>query len=154
MLIKKTTLISAAIALGLAASAASAKKPHPEPALYTVGDLAVQCSCDWIGGTCDVSWTDLASLGVTDVPVSYGADVEFEAEWMDGDVDMEATAEADVDDYSCDGLTCSATVDFALPEYPVDAETSFVAKVKGFETGPDGETSRDFIKDVADCNLP
>jgi len=29
-----------------------------------------------------------------------------------------------------------------------------MAKVKAFETGSDGVTPRNFVKDVADCNLP
>jgi hypothetical protein len=40
------------------------------------------------------------------------------------------------------------------PEYAPDADIKFVGKVKGFDTGRDGVTSRDFIKTSGDCNLP
>lgn len=151
---KSPVLLIASAALGLAAFSAGAANPHPSPLLYAEGELNVSCTCDWTAGSCDVSWTDLASLGVVGVPVAYGADVEFEASWVESDVEMEASSEADVDEYTCDGLTCTGTVDVVLPVYPAEADLSFEAKVKGFETGRDGPKSRDFIKDTAECNLP
>jgi len=161
---KKTTLITTAVTLGMAAFAVHAAPPGKSPPTNQFKDmLAPVCTCDWNAGECTASWTDVNSLGVTGVPVSYGADIEFEAQWIESstladgtttEVKREASAEVDLDAYSCDGLTCSATVPFALPEYPVDATTSFMAKVKAFETGSDGVTPRNFLKDVADCNLP
>jgi hypothetical protein len=83
-------------------------------------------------------------------------DVEFEAEWMEGDVEMKSSAELDLDDnWMCEGFgTCSANGEFTLPDFPGDADIKFEGKVKGFDTGPDGVTSRDFVKATGACNLP
>jgi|PlaIllAssembly_1097288.scaffolds.fasta_scaffold98607_3 hypothetical protein len=161
---KKTTLITTAATLGMAALAVHAAPPGKSPPVNQFKDLlAPACTCDWTAGECTATWTDVNSLGVVGFPVSYGADIEFEAQWIESttladgtiaEVKREASAEVDLDGYSCNGTTCSATVPIVLPDYPVDATTSFMAKVKAFETGSDGLTPRNFVKDVADCNLP
>ena len=160
----KTSLIAAAATLGMAALVVHAAPPGKSPPVNQFKDLLTPaCACDWAAGECTATWTDVSSLGLTLLPVSYGADIEFEAQWTESttlddgtisEVKHEASVEVDLDGYSCNGLTCSATVPFALPEHPGDATTSFMARVKAFETGSDGMTPRNFLKDAADCNLP
>lgn len=143
---KNITLISIAASLACASFVVNAKQPHPVSP-YDVG--SVTCACSWGDtSTCEVSWYD------AEAP-SYGVDVEFEAEWMVDDVEMKSTAELDLDDnWMCNGSTCSASGDFDLPEFPSDADIKFVGKVKGFDPGRDGITSRDFVKATGNCNLP
>ncbi len=144
---KKITLISIAVSLACTSFVVNAKKPHPISP-YVIADVA--CACDWVtvSNTCTVSWDDVAAP-------SYGVDVEFEAEWLVDDVEMKSTAELDLDDnWMCVDGSCSASGEFGLPVYPVDAVIKFVGKVKGFDTGPDGITSRDFVKATGECNLP
>ena len=142
---KNITLISVAVSLACASFVVNAKQPHPVSP-YDVG--SVTCTCSWGDtSTCEVSWDD------AEAP-SYGVDVEFEAEWMVDDVEMKSTAELDLDDnWMCNGSTCSASGDFGLPEFPSDADIKFVGKVKGFDTGRDGVTSRDFVKATGNFNL-
>ena len=143
---KKITSISIAVSLACASFVVNAKQPHPASP-YDVG--SVTCTCSWGDtSTCEVSWGDAGAP-------SYGVDVEFEAEWMVDDVEMKSIAGLDLDDnWMCDGGTCSASGDFSLPDYPSDADIKFIGKVKGFDTGRDGVTSRDFVKATGDCNLP
>ena len=143
---KNITLISIAASLACASFVVNAKQPHPVSP-YDVGSVA--CTCSWGDtSTCEVSWDDAAAP-------SYGVDVEFEAEWMVDDVKMKSTAELDLDDnWMCNGSTCSASGDFDLPAFPSDADIKFIGKVKGFDTGRDGITSRDFVKATGNCNLP
>jgi len=140
------TLISIAVSLASASFVVNAKQPHPVSA-YDVG--TVTCTCSWGDpSTCEVSWDD------AEAP-SYGVDIEFEAEWMSDDVEMKSKAELDLDDnWMCNGSTCSAGGNFDLPVFPSDADIKFVGKVKGFDTGRDGITSRDFVKATGTCNLP
>ena len=143
---RKITIITMAFSLASASFITDAKQPHPASA-YDV--RPVSCICTW-GDTssCEVSWTDAGAPG-------YGVDVEFEAEWMVDDVEMHSTAELDLDDdWMCDGVTCFASGDFSLPDFPSDADIKFIGKVKGFDTGRDGVTSRDFVKATGECNLP
>jgi hypothetical protein len=136
------TKLGAACCALFFATSIHAAKPHPI-STYIVDP--VSCICDV--ATCTVSWTDAGAD-------SYGVDVEFEAEWVEGDVDMSATAELDLDEnWSCDGTTCSATGDFTAPDVPADADVSFKGKVKGMATGRDGDRPRDFVKTTADCTL-
>jgi hypothetical protein len=146
ILMKNITLISIAVSLAGASFVVNAKQPHPVSA-YDVG--SVTCTCSWGDpSTCEVSWDD------AEAP-SYGVDIEFEAEWMVDDVEMKSTAELDLDDnWMCNGSTCSAGGEFDLPVFPSDADIKFVGKVKGFDTGRDGITSRDFVKATGNCNLP
>ena len=142
----KMTILSVAVSLACIPFIVNAKQPHPASA-YDVSP--VTCTCTW-GETssCEVSWTDAGAPG-------YGANVEFEAEWTEDDIEMQSTAKLDLDDnWMCDGATCYASGDFSLPDYANDADIKFVGKVKGFDTGRDGVTSRDFVKATADCNLP
>ena len=142
----KITLISMAVSLACTSFIVNAKQPHPASA-YDVSP--VTCTCSWgDASSCEVSWTDAGAPG-------YGVDVEFEAEWTVDDIEMKSTAELDLDDnWMCDGATCYASGDFSLPDYPNDADIKFIGKVKGFDTGRDGITSRDFVKATGDCNLP
>lgn len=144
---KHTATVSIIVSLACAPFAVHAKRPHPDP-IYPITN--VTCECDWSvdPATCTVSWDDV------DAP-TYGVDVEFEAEWVMDGVEMSSSAELDLDDnWICDGTRCSATGDFALPEFAEGAEIKFVGKVKGFDVGADGETSRDFVKATGACNLP
>jgi hypothetical protein len=122
------------------AGAIHAANPHSSP-VFPVTE--VSCDCD--ATTCTVSWADVGAD-------SYGVDVEFEAEWLEGDVEMKASAELDLDDsWACDGGMCVATGDFVAPMVPVDAELKFVGKVKGLATGNGGSKPRDFMKTTGDC---
>ncbi|UCC56965.1 MAG: hypothetical protein JSU75_04275 [Gammaproteobacteria bacterium] len=145
---KNITLISIAVSLACTSYAVNARKPHPVSP-YDIGN--VTCTCDWsvAPSSCTVSWSDVNAPG-------YGVDVEFEAEWMEGDVEMKSFAELDLDDnWMCDEFgACSASGEFVLPDFPADADIKFVGKVKGFDTGSDGVTSRDFVKATGACNLP
>lgn len=144
---KKMMLISVTVFLVCASFIVHAKQPHPLSP-YDIGN--VTCECDWFANpsTCTVSWADAEAA-------SYGVDVEFEAEWLVDDVEMKSSAELDLDDnWMCDAGNCSASGEFELPEFPIDAEIKFVGKVKGFNTGRDGITPRDFVKATGDCNLP
>ena len=144
---KTIALLPIAVSLACMSFTATAKKPHPASP-YDVG--SVSCTCDWSDtGSCEVTWGDAGAP-------TYGVDIEFEAEWMADDVEMKSKAELDLDDsWMCDDIgMCSASGEFSLPEYAPDADIKFVGKVKGFDTGPDGVTSRDFIKTSGDCNLP
>ena len=146
---KKITLISMALSLGIASFSVNAKKPHPD-SLYP--GLNVSCTCDWSAdpGACTVSWTNVGAP-------AYGASVVLEAEWTTDGVDMSSSAALDLDDnWVCNSLmgTCSASGEFVLPDYPDDAVLTFDGKIKGFDNGPDGVTSRDFIKETGKCNLP
>lgn len=149
---KKITLISMAISLGFASFSVNAKNPHPSM-LATYNGLyeSVTCMCDWSTdpSTCTVSWVDVNAP-------SYGVSIDFEAEWMEGDVEMESSAELNLDDnWLCDESgTCSASDEFDLADHPVDAVIKFVGKVKGFDIGSDGVRSRNFIKATGICNLP
>jgi hypothetical protein len=134
-------------ALAFLPAAVNAQRSHPE-STYPI--LNVTCECDWFAfpTTCTVSWDDVQAP-------TYGVDVEFEAEWTMDDVKMTASAELDLDDnWSCDGTNCSASGNFELPDHPSDAETTFLGKVKGFETGRNGATPRDFVKATGACNSP
>jgi hypothetical protein len=139
------TLISIAVSLAGASFVVNAKQPHPISA-YNIE--TVTCTCNWVDSTCEVSWDDATAP-------SYGVDIEFEAEWMSDDVEMKSKAERDLDDdWVCNGTTCFAGGNFDLPVFPSDADIKFVGKVKGFDTGRDGITSRDFVKATGTCNLP
>ena len=143
---RKIMIISITVSLACLSFATNAKQPHP-PSAYDVNP--VTCTCSWgEPSSCEVSWTDAEAPG-------YGVDVEFEAEWTANDVEMQSKAELDLDDnWTCDGVTCLASGDFSLPDYPSDADIKFVGKVKGFDIGRDGVTPRDFVKATGDCNLP
>lgn len=146
---KITTLISMAVSLGLASVSVYAKNPHP---LSPYMDLNVSCSCDWSAdpGTCTVSWSNVGAP-------AYGVSIELEAEWVDNGVSMSSGAELDLDDnWACDSVTgiCEASGEFVVSDYPDDANIKFAGKVKGFDVGPDGVTSRDFAKQTGECNLP
>jgi len=146
---KKYLALAGAVSLAATAITADAKNPHPEPE-YEISNL--ECSCDWSAapGSCTVSWDDVDAS-------AYGADIEFEAEWMDGSgVEMKTEAELELDDlWQCEAGVCSATAEFVLPGgYPAEAEVEFEARVKGFDNGRDGPKPRNFRKETADCNLP
>lgn len=144
---KHIKLISIAVSLACAPLLVHAKQPHPASP-YDIG--SVSCECDWFASpsACTVSWADVEAP-------SYGVDVEFEAQWLVDGVAMKSSAELDLDDnWMCDAGSCSATGEFALPEFPADAQVKFTGKVKGFDTGRNGTRSRDFVKATGDCNLP
>ena len=156
---RKTTLITTAVSLGLAAFAVQAKPPGKVPPTNDFNDqLAPMCSCDSTAGECVVSWTDVNYLGLTiSGPVSYGADVERDAAWtelLDGvEVDKTSSASVDLDDYACDGTECSAIATLPPADYPDGAEVGVSAKVKAFYIGPDGSTPRNFVKDTVQCTI-
>jgi len=155
---RKTTLITTAVSLGLAVFAVQAKPPGKVPPTNDfTGNLAPTCSCDSTAGQCDVSWTDVNSLGPISGPVSYGADVERDAAWteiVEGvEVDKTSSASVDLEDYACDGAACSATATLPAADYPDDAEVGVSAKVKAFYIGPDGLTPRNFLKDTVECTI-
>ena len=143
---RKIVIISMAVSLACFSFTTNAKQPHPASA-YDVSP--VTCTCSWVEpSNCEISWTDAGAP-------SYGVDVEFEAEWTADEVKMQSKAELDLDDnWTCDGTICLASGAFSLPDYPSGADIKFVGKVKGFDTGSDGVTSRDFVKATGDCNLP
>ena len=149
---KRITLIATAVTIACVSLSASARKPHPINDYFNGLDGNVLCECDWLAdpSTCTVTWPDVSAP-------TYGVSVEFEAEWMEGEVDMESSAEISLDDnWMCDGIdgSCSATGEFVLPEFPEDADIDFKGKVKGFNNGRDGATPRDFMKATGECNLP
>jgi hypothetical protein len=147
---KKTALISMAVSLGLATLAANAASPHR---VSPYMDLGVSCSCDWTNhpGTCTVSWSDVAGAQ------TYGGSIELQAEWVVNGIDMSSKAKLDLDeDWACDSVTgtCSASGEFALPDYPDNAAVTFDGKVAGLNNGWDGVTRRNFAKGTGACNLP
>ena len=166
----KLTILAATAALLLGPLNASAhKKDDPEndhDSGYGIAELSCECG-DWSfvdsddddsepdhwEGSCDVSWVS------TPAAPAYGADIEFEAEWLedDGITEVEISNDNEIEEYACEGddtsETCTAEVPVALGDFPADAETEFEVRVKGFANGKSGKKPRDFTKAKADCEV-
>lgn len=170
----KFTALAAAMALLTVPMAASAKKP-PRPDNGIVIDVSDTCTCSgwtatdgddedldpdhWLG-FCDVDWT-----AYDHTEIAYGADIEFEAKWMEGETGMSAENSTPVEDYECvagdydeeadaDDEKCTATgVGVVALPFPEGADASLEFKVKGFYNGRGGQVSRNFIKAVGECDV-
>jgi len=141
---RKTTLLTMAMTIGIASFSAYAAKPvQPDPQ-----DLGVACACDWSGypGNCTVTWDDVGAS-------TYGIELALQAEWVEAGSNMTSKVDVDLDTWTCGGGGCTASGDIALPYFPDDAEVAFDAAVKGFENRG-GPVPRNFAKDTGACNLP
>ena len=139
--------------------AALAKKPHPAHPDPAPEVDSCECSVPVMipdsepamyESYCDVQWTTTGASWST-----YGASVEFEAEWTVEDVEMSSESEADIDDYSCvfeTDETCTAIdVLLVISDFADDADIEFEARVKGFDTK--GPRPRNFVKSMGDCSF-
>jgi hypothetical protein len=122
-------------------------------------------------GECDVTW--YAGDGISSLWTTWGLDLELSWEYtmdagateVEGDADAEIDTESalcgtdpalggdpTVDDEYCE--VTNAVVQF--PPYGIGAdpdsvEPEFEARVKGFQNGKGGPTSRDFVKGTGAC---
>ena len=170
------TAIAAVLTMLAAPMTASAKKPHP------ISDYPItvdSCVCDeWVfvdetvieditvpahwTSACDAQWTTLN----VPAPLTYGASVEYEAQYMVETTEIEMESETEVEEYSCalgdhdgggadDDERCTAAdVPVSAPVVGDPAEQSLELKVKGFVNGKNGKygkISRDFVKDTGSC---
>lgn len=170
----KMTALAAAMALLTAPMGAYAKKP-PRPDNGIVVDVSDTCTCgDWVAtdgddedldpdhwlGLCDGDWT-----AYDHTEIAYGADIEFEAKWIEGETGMSAENSTSVNDYECvpgdfdgeadaDDEKCTATgVEVVATPFPEGADVSLELKVKGFYNGKGAQVSRNFIKAVGECEV-
>ena len=166
--IKLTVLAAtAALLLGPLSASADKKDENNHDSGYEITELTCECDLwefvdsddedsepDHWKGSCDVSWISTAPAP------AYGADIEFEAEWLadDGITEVEISNDNDIEGYTCEGdeasETCTAEdVSVALGDFPADADPEFEVRVKGFENGKTGKKPRDFTKAKADCEV-
>ncbi|RLA41177.1 MAG: hypothetical protein DRR06_04755 [Gammaproteobacteria bacterium] len=166
--IKLTVLAAtAALLLGPLSASADKKDKNDHDSGYEIAELGCECGSwefvdsddddsepDHWQGSCYVSWVSTAPAP------TYGADIEFEAEWLadDGITEVEISNDNEIEEYACEGdeasETCTAeAVPVALGDFPAGAETEFEVRVKGFANGKSGKKPRDFTKAKADCEV-
>ncbi len=157
----KYLIYSVLISLTMLPLAAQAKKPHP--AQHEPAPVVDSCECSaftlvpdsepvLLETLCSVQWTTPGAAWPT-----YGASLEYEAEWMVDETELSIESETEVDSYICvfgtDDVCNADGVVLSTLDHPVDATVEFQLRVKGFDNKSKGGGSRDFVKVRGDCTV-